>query len=146
MEVAALIASIVSIIISGFAIWLSITFYRMSVGESAKTTEAANEIASGVKRLDDLFDRLYADTFGMMKDTLTDMRKHIWPDSKGNYSVDSKEYIVLKKKIREEIGIEFRADIKRLLEEQNIDRNKSNALEKGLKRTIKRGDPVQHRC
>ena len=80
METASLIASIVSVIISVFAIWLSLTFYRLSSSVSEDTKEAAKSIISGVNRLEVLFDRLYTDTFSMVKDTVSDMRKHIWND------------------------------------------------------------------
>jgi hypothetical protein len=79
METVSLIASIVSVIIGGFAIWLSVTFYRLSNKISEDTKEAAKGISASVDRLESLFDRLYSDTFSMMKDTVSDMRKHIWP-------------------------------------------------------------------
>ena len=79
METAALVSSIVSIIIGGFAIWLSVTFYKMSNKISEDTKGAAKGISSSVNRLESLFDSLYSDTFSMMKETVTDMRKHIWP-------------------------------------------------------------------
>ena len=80
MEIASLVASIVSVIIAGFAIWLSVTFYRLSNRISEDTKEAAKGISASVDRLESLFDRLYTDTFSMMKDTVSDMRKHIWPE------------------------------------------------------------------
>ena len=80
-ETISVVASIVSVIIACFAIWLSVTFYKMSTKISEATGEAAREISSGVNRLEKLFDRLYADTFSMMRDTVSDMRKHIWPET-----------------------------------------------------------------
>lgn len=80
MEAASLIASIVSVIIGGFAIWLSVTFYKMANAISEDTKEASKGISASVDRLESLFDRLYSDTFSMMKDTVSDMRKHIWPE------------------------------------------------------------------
>jgi hypothetical protein len=80
METISLVASIVSVIIGGFAIWLSVTFYRLSNKISEDTREAAKGISASVDRLESLFDRLYSDTFSMMKDTVSDMRKHIWPE------------------------------------------------------------------
>jgi hypothetical protein len=41
--------------------------------------EAAKGISASVDRLETLFDRLYSDTLGMMRETVKDMRKHIWP-------------------------------------------------------------------
>jgi len=80
METVSLAAAVVSVIIGGFAIWLSVTFYRMSSKIAEDTKGAAKGISSSVDRLESLFDKLYADTFSMMKDTVSDMRKHIWPN------------------------------------------------------------------
>lgn len=78
IEIVAFIASIASLILAVGAIWLSIVFFRMSNEASQATTEAAKGIDASVKRLENLFDKLYSDTFSMMKDTVSDMRKHIW--------------------------------------------------------------------
>lgn len=80
MEIISLIASICSIIIAVFAVWLSVTFYKMTTRTSESIKEASRSIASGVQRVERLFNRLYSDTFSIMKDTVSDMRKHIWPD------------------------------------------------------------------
>jgi flagellar basal body-associated protein FliL len=79
-DIAALVASVVSVLIGLLAIALSVVFYRMSSTLSESTKEAAKGIGASVDRLEKLFDKLYADTFSMMKDTVSDMRKHIWPD------------------------------------------------------------------
>jgi len=78
IEIISLIASIASLILAVGAIWLSIVFFKMSNEASKATTEAAKGIDASVKRLENLFDKLYSDTFSMMKDTVSDMRKHIW--------------------------------------------------------------------
>jgi hypothetical protein len=79
METISLISSIASLILAVGAIWLSITFYKMSSAASNATTEAAKGIGASVERLEKLFDKLYSDTFSMMRDTVSDMRKHMWP-------------------------------------------------------------------
>ena len=81
MENASIVASVVSVILGFFAIWLSATFYRMSTKIAESIKEAAKGISSGVERLEKLFDTLYADTFTMMKETVSDMRRHIWPET-----------------------------------------------------------------
>ena len=81
METISLVGSIVSVILAGFAIWLSVTFYRLSTGIAESTRQAARGIEAAVTRLETLFDRLYADTFGLMKETVSNMRKHIWPET-----------------------------------------------------------------
>jgi hypothetical protein len=78
-EATAFLATVGSLVLSVVAIWLSIVFYRMSSQLSETTKEAAKGIGSSVERLEKLFDKLYSDTFSMMRDTVSDMRKHIWP-------------------------------------------------------------------
>ncbi len=89
LEIAALIAAIVSIAIAGFAVWLSITFYRMSNEVSTGIKDASRGIASSVEKLEQLFNTFYSDTFSMVKDTFSDMRKHAWPDSDKKVDVES---------------------------------------------------------
>ena len=110
METVSLVASIVSVIIGAFAIWLSVTFYRMSNKISEDTREASKGISASVDRLESLFDRLYSDTFSMMKDTVSDMRKHIWPEkeqpSEKLNEIEEKADEKIKQ-LRDEIGSEM---------------------------------------
>ena len=75
-----LVASVASLSLAVTAIALSIVFYRMSTDLMEKSRDAANRIGGSVERLEGLFDRLYSDTFSVMKDTVTDMRRQLWPD------------------------------------------------------------------
>jgi vacuolar-type H+-ATPase subunit H len=79
LNISSIIASIVSVVIAILAIWLSIVFYKMSSKLSVSTNDAAKGISSSVERLEKLFDKLYSDTFSMMRDTVSDMRHHLWP-------------------------------------------------------------------
>lgn len=72
------VATIASLVLAIGAIWLSVIFYKMSNEASKETTKAAKDIQASVERLEKIFDKLYSDTFSMMKDTVTDMRQHIW--------------------------------------------------------------------
>lgn len=74
-----ILASIASLILAVVAISLSIVFYRMATVASNATTDAAKGLVSSVERLENLFDKLYSDTFSMMRDTVSDMRKQLWP-------------------------------------------------------------------
>lgn len=95
IELVAFIASIASLILAVGAIWLSIVFFRMSNEASKATTEAAKGIDASVQRLEKLFDKLYSDTFSMMKETVSDMRKHIWNvDEESVSSEDEKNKIL----------------------------------------------------
>ncbi|MHB9072337.1 MAG: hypothetical protein ACYC6G_02305 [Desulfobaccales bacterium] len=110
IEIISLISSISSLILAVGAIWLSITFYKMSSAASNATTEAAKGIGASVERLEKLFDKLYSDTFSMMRDTVSDMRKHMWPseDTEIDKTVEEVE-----KRADEKIN-----EIKKAVEEQ----------------------------
>ena len=81
LEVASFAATIASLVLAIVAIALSIVFYRMSSQLSQSAKESAKDISASVEKLEKLFDRLYADTFSIMKDTVSDMRKHAWGQS-----------------------------------------------------------------
>lgn len=55
-----------------------------------------------------LFNTLYADTFSMMKDTVTDMRRHMWPESDDGIEQLTEERV--EEKIRE-MRMELRGDV-----------------------------------
>ncbi|MEA4286496.1 hypothetical protein VBS75_25210 [Klebsiella pneumoniae] len=101
------IATIASLVLAIGAIWLSIIFFKMSDVASKETTAAAKDIQASDERLENIFDKLYSDTFSMMRDTVTDMRQHIWrkPDAGTPSSVTEDEDKIkeLKNSISQEI-------------------------------------------
>ena len=99
-QVYSLAASIVSIILAVFAVILAIVFYKMSSDLAQRTKESSDRIGSNVDRLEMVFDRLYSDTFGIMKDTVQDMRKQLWPDTSTSDSTIKDE---IEKKTEEKI-------------------------------------------
>ena len=80
LEMTALVASCVSVIIGLLAIGLSVSFFVMSSNRAKEAREASKDISSSVERLEKLFDKLYSGTFSLVQDTVTDMRKHMWAD------------------------------------------------------------------
>jgi len=80
IEISSIIASLFSVVLAILAIVLSIIFFRMSLGFSESTKEASKNIGACVERIEKLFDKLYADTFSIVRETVSDMRKHIWPE------------------------------------------------------------------
>ncbi len=78
-----LIASIVAIALAVFAIWQASTFYRWSNEASQRIKQSGDEVGESVGKLEVIFNRFYSDTFGMWRDTVTDMRKHIWAGPPG---------------------------------------------------------------
>jgi alanyl-tRNA synthetase len=118
-EAFSIIASIVSLVLGGFAIWLSIVFYRLSNESSAKIKESADRIAASVDRLEALFDKLYADTFSMMKDTVSDMRKHIWRDDTVSVNRVTDEAEQRADKKVQQLQEQFQQEVGRLLSRQS---------------------------
>ncbi len=116
IELVSIIASIASLILAVGAIWLSIVFFKMSNEASKATTEAAKGIDSSIQRLENLFDKLYSDTFSMMKDTVTDMRKHIWSGDESNQDNDPTKNDILEEADRK--AEEKIAEIKNVMDKQ----------------------------
>lgn len=80
LNAVSLVSSVASLMLAVIAIWLSFMFYRMSNQSSDAMNKASTDIHEGVIKIQELFDRLYKDTFAMMRDTVSNMQKHIWPD------------------------------------------------------------------
>lgn len=135
-EIIGLVASIVSLIIGGFAIWLSVTFYKMSNKNAKDLEQASANIDSTVNRLEVLFDKLYSDTFSMMKDTVTDMRNHVWKTS----SLDSNGSKTELEENFEELKAELNSKIEELISNQGAATDKvdsfANQIESLISETI----------
>lgn len=112
-----LIASIAGIIISVLAVWLSIVFYRLSTKASERTDAASNDIQRGVERLEQLFDRLYSDTFSIVRDTVSDMRQHMWSGQTGQTESESQAKEKTEKRL-DELKIQMEKELSKLLEKQ----------------------------
>ena len=124
-EVISFIGSIASLILAIVAIWLSFKFFEKSSESSEKTNEAAKGISSSVERLEKLFDKLYSDTFSVMKDTVSDMRKHLWSDKSVGSDAESKIETEAENKAESkitEIRSEISNELSKILQRQKIDR------------------------
>ena len=78
VEVFSIIASVTSIVLGVLAICLSILFYKMSDKSAKEAEKSSSKIDANVNKLEMLFDKLYSGTFDMMRETVTDMRKHVY--------------------------------------------------------------------
>lgn len=128
IDVISLIASIVSFILAVFAIWLSFKFLKLSSEISDKINTALGNIMKSVDKLDLVYNKLYSDTFSIMKDTITDMRKNLWENNPDEVDIE------LEEKMNERIDAlkrELTGELSTLLTEQNktINNNKINELE-----------------
>lgn len=135
VETISLIASLASLILAIVAIWLSFKFFEKSSEASEKTIEASKGISASVERLEKLFDKLYSDTFTMMKDTVSDMRNHIW--NKDSKSVNKEEHLEeeLEKKAQEKVDklkSDLSKDLTMMFDKQNITDAKISSLKNEL--------------
>lgn len=71
-------AAVASVVLAVVAIGLSVQFFRMSQTNAKDAANAAKDIQASVEQLEGLFDRLYSDTFGMVRDTFSDMRQRVF--------------------------------------------------------------------
>lgn len=78
LNVINLFSAATSIVLAAVALWLSIYFFRQSSTQAHQAETSASQIAASVDRLEKIFNTLYSDTFSMMRETVTDMRAHIW--------------------------------------------------------------------
>ena len=78
MEVASLVGSIVSVVLAGFAIWISLYLYRLSSSAESEIKQSSKDIANGVSKLEDLFSSLYSDTFALVRDSYKAMHERAW--------------------------------------------------------------------
>jgi hypothetical protein len=93
-----LLSAATSIVLAVVALWLSVVFYRMSSNEAQRSQRSAEEISSNVQRLEALFNSMYSDTFSMMRETVTDMRAHVWKaqdEDKNGPSVNEQERVLI---------------------------------------------------
>ncbi|NFG24864.1 hypothetical protein FDF11_13285 [Clostridium botulinum] len=110
-------ASITSIILGIVAIWLSFLFYKMSDKSARESEKSAHSIEASVKKLEILFDKLYSGTFDMMKDTVTDMRKHVYSGSNEMQNNNEK----IEKEINKKTLSEVAATVEEIKSSQKTD-------------------------
>ncbi len=91
-----LIAALSSIILAILALVLSIVFYKWSDKSNKEIVTVAQAIDSNTKKIENLFDRLYNDTFGMMKSNVEAMQKQLYHNynfSSGDSSLNEPEIL-----------------------------------------------------
>lgn len=74
VELFSIIASVVSTTLACVAIILAIVFYRMSSRLAESIRQSDHNVSSGIARLEKLFDTLYRDAQGMVRQTVEDLR------------------------------------------------------------------------
>jgi hypothetical protein len=138
IEIASFAAAIASLVLAIVAIVLSIVFYQMSSKLSESAKEAAKDIGSSVEKLEKLFDRLYADTFSMMKDTVSDMRKHAWGEAASETPNILEEAERKAEEKTEALRKSVDAQVARVLEGQKITEGRIGEIRSELKQLVNR--------
>jgi len=90
-----LIAALTSIVLSIFSLVLAVTFYRWADKSNKEIVTVAQAIDSNTKKIENLFDRLYSDTFGIMKSNIEAMQKQLYDYkfSSGDSSLNEPELL-----------------------------------------------------
>ena len=146
MQVAALVASTVSIALAILAIALAIVFYGMSASLSNRMRDLESKIASDVKQMGALFDRFYKETYADMRETHADMRKHLWPLSSDDAGVSALSEEKAEEKIqalRREIRSEVATTISQLGETDARVKELQGRMEKVVDNAITRSSTVR---
>lgn len=154
-----LISSIASGVLAVVALALAIVFFILSKKDAERSEQNAQQIASSVRQLEKLFDTLYSDTFSMMRETYTDMRRHVWranPDRGEDADAENEEAATLTKqtsaileKVAEasaQIGVtgaklealqqRLQPALRETLEAESVKREDSNSLQARVIRFI----------
>ncbi|HLM85629.1 MAG TPA: hypothetical protein VK272_05515 [Solirubrobacteraceae bacterium] len=78
VDVLSLATGVTSVALAVFAVWLSLYFFRQSGAQARLAKDSADEVARTVERLEKLWAAMYGESVAMMRDTVTDMREHVW--------------------------------------------------------------------
>lgn len=110
VNLVSLIASIASLVLAIVAIALSIVFFVLGLKQANEAQKASTGIEGSVSRLETLFDRLYSDTFSMVKKTMDDMSNHIWRredlvETPNEEAQQSSELLAELERVSREVGI-----------------------------------------
>lgn len=69
---------LMSLFLGVLAIWLSIKLYRMSESGARRMREAQSAVQQSVEQLDRMFERMYSDTWSLVRDSYQHMHQQLW--------------------------------------------------------------------
>lgn len=78
MDTISILVNVTSIILAIVSIGLSLYFFGVSYKANKETSQLSGDIKNSTNNLEKLFDRLYADTFNMLKNQNDAMQRHIF--------------------------------------------------------------------
>jgi biopolymer transport protein ExbB/TolQ len=90
LEVVALVASLVSVILASFAIWLSWKFFDKSTQDSRNIETATEKIGASVDKLQKVFDLFSNKHLDMIDKTQSALIKHAWTKETPSDKIEEK--------------------------------------------------------
>jgi hypothetical protein len=126
----------------------------MSSSASNEIKRASDDISSSVNKLEELFNKMYSDTFTMLKDTVSDMRKNYYHNnSLQNINAENKKIQEEINNTSKEVSKEVLSKIKTEIKILDIDEEKKNKLEEltresllnEINNLIKKLDQIKHK-
>lgn len=78
MDTISIFVNATSIILAIVSLILSLYFFNVSQKTNKESEKIANDIKNTTEKLEQLFDKLYTDTFSMLKNQSDAMQKHIF--------------------------------------------------------------------
>jgi hypothetical protein len=81
MEITSIVAAVVSIAVGIFAIWLSLTFYKMSSRNMENVIEASKGLQANMNRLETMFNKIYSGTLSTTRESVSEKPKQPWPEA-----------------------------------------------------------------
>ena len=79
-----IVSIVISTVLSVGAIILTLWFYKESTKQNKETAIMQTDIKNAIEKLEQLYNRTYTDTFGVLKTQMDSMQKHIFSSSVGN--------------------------------------------------------------
>jgi len=132
MEIASIIASVISIAVGIFVIWLSLTFYKMSSRILENVSDASRSLQTSVDRLEAILNRLYTGTFSVTKESVSEMHKYARPEVAPQEDLLREEIEKKAEKKAEDIRKALEREISAVSEKQSILETKIESVKKQM--------------
>jgi hypothetical protein len=137
LEVVALVASLVSVILAGFAIWLSWKFFDKSSSDSRNIEVATEKIGASVEKLQKVLDLFSNKHIDIIDKTQSALIKHAWAKVTPPDKIEEKMEEKAKGKITE-LKQSVDAELKRFIEKQAKTEGKLDSAQEGLGKIVYR--------
>lgn len=130
-DVISFIASLSSIILAILAIVLSIVFYKWSDKSVKEINKVSSDIDNNTKKIENLFDKLYSDTFSLMKSNVEVLQKRAYQSElisgdSGLSKIEQVEEVI--HSIIQKTKQELKKDIIKFIQQSRIECKESEVL------------------